>query len=49
MVANILIATLRQVHGVIEPEDMTYQASDMTGRRIILPTLGLSHSWSEAA
>jgi hypothetical protein len=44
VVANILIATLREVHGVVEPEDLTYQAAALEGRRILIPTLGLSRA-----
>ena len=42
--ASLLVATLRLVHGVIEPEDLTYQAADLDGRRIVIPTLGLSRT-----
>jgi hypothetical protein len=44
MIANILVTTLRDVHGASEPEDLTYLASDTEGRRIFLPTLGLSRT-----
>jgi hypothetical protein len=44
MIANILVRTLREVHGASEPEDLTYLAADTEGHRIFLPTLGLSRT-----
>jgi hypothetical protein len=44
LIANILVSTLRQVHGVTEPEDLTYVAAHTDGRRIVIPTLGLSRT-----
>lgn len=44
VMASLLVATLRLVHGVVEPEDLTYQAADLDGRRIVIPTLGLSRT-----
>lgn len=43
-ISSLLITTLRRIHQVVEPEDLTYVSSDDAGARIILPTLGLSRS-----
>ena len=44
VLASLLVATLRLVHRVTEPEDLTYQCADLSGRRIVVPTLGLSRT-----
>jgi len=40
-VAEMLIATLREVYGIPSPGRLVYTASDDRGREILLPTLGL--------
>lgn len=43
-IAELLIATLREIHDAEEPEDLTYRSFNANGERIRLKTLHLSRT-----